>query len=502
MRDLIDALHYRAGASGGMPAFDDGVARLSYAALAGRVAGAAEELRNLPSIGSTIGVLGGNQVDWVVAQLAGWCAGKIVVPLPTFFRVSQLQFLARDAGVSFILATADMVATARLLGIPFAPIPDRRAAVLPASGAGGQIVYTSGSTDRPKGVLLKSGQMMWTAEALARAIGATSDDSYLSALPLALLLETICAVMIPILVGARARLEPALAASLGEDAAFPISEAVARHRPSCMVLVPDLLARWTEQLAAARAKAPDALRCVAVGGAAVSPGLAQEARALGIPVYEGYGLTECGSVVALNRPGGRKPGTVGRPLPGLELRVEKGEIVVRGPSVMDGYLNGAEARNVWRTGDLGALDADGFLTVRGRRDNLIVLPTGRNVSPEWIESLIASDPRIAHCVVDHVEGPHLTAILVPTARGAQWLDETSGDEVRAMIAGRCREAPAYAIPRQFVVLAAAELARFGLFTGNGRIRRKALLASYAAMLRPPGRAPSPTACGSTIDDPA
>jgi long-subunit acyl-CoA synthetase (AMP-forming) len=490
MRELFDALHYRAAIAGNSLAFDDGISRLDYAALASRVAGAAEELRAVSPSPTVIGVLGGNHIDWIIGQLAGWYAGKTVVPLPPFFRVSHLRHLARDAGVSYVWTTLDMVGTARLLGIPFDPIPDRLTSVVPTpSASAGQIAYTSGSTGEPKGVLLESGQMMWTAQALARAIAARSDDSYLSVLPLALLLETICAVMVPILVGARVRLETAFAANFDEGAAFPLAELVAKHRPSCIVLVPQLLQSWIAQLNEARTKAPDSLRFVAVGGAAVSPALAQEAWELGIPAYEGYGLSECGSVVALNRPDARRPGTVGKPLPGLDIRIESGEIVVRGASVMDGYLHGAPARGVCATGDVGEIDASGFLTVRGRRDNLIVTPMGRNISPEWIESLILSDPRIAHCVVAHVEGPHLTVILVPALRDEEWFEQASHEAIGAMVTGCCRDAPAYAVPRQFVVAPAAELARFGLMTGNGRIRRKALLEAYSALLAPERGAP-------------
>jgi len=491
MRELFDALHYRAGVAGDSLAFDDGIDRLDYAALARRVAGAAEELRAVSPSSAVIGVLGGNRVDWVVGQLAGWYAGRTVVPLPPFFRVSHLRHLARDAGVSYVWTTLDMVGTARLLGIPFAPIPDRLSSVVPAPSANaGQIIYTSGSTGEPKGVLLKSGQTMWTAQALARAIAARSDDSYLSVLPLALLLETICAVMVPILAGAAVRLETAFAANFGEGATFPLAALVATHRPSCMALVPQLLQTWIAQLNEARATAPDSLRFVAVGGAAVCPALAQEAFRLGIPVYEGYGLSECGSVVALNRPGARRPGTVGKPLPGLDIRIENGEIVVRGAPVMDGYLHSTPARGICATGDIGEIDDSGFLTVRGRRDNLIVTPMGRNISPEWIESLILSDPRIAHCVVTHVEGPHLTAILVPAPRDEVWFEQVSHDAIGAMVTACCREAPAYAVPRHYVVAPAAELARFGLMTGNGRIRRKALLEAYAVMLAPRRSAPA------------
>ncbi len=496
MHELFEAMRRHATACGDRPAFDDGTTRLAYAALAGRVAGAAEELDAVTPAPRVIGLLGGNTVDWIVGLLAGWYAGASVVPLPAFFRVSQLRHVVQDAGIAHLLTTSDMVGTARLLGVPFAPIADRQASFRPPVGAeGAQIIYTSGSTGHPKGVLLQGAQMQWSAKAIAGAIAARADDAYLSVLPLPLLLETICAVMIPLLVGAPVRLEPRFAAGFEPAAGLTVADVAAAHRPTCMVLVPELLAQWVAQLTKAGARAPDRLRFVAVGGAAVPGALAQQAWDLGIPVHEGYGLSECGSVVALNRPGERKPGTVGKPLAGLDVRIDEGEIVVRGPSVMDRYLRGAPARGLWRTGDAGEIDADGFLAVRGRLDNILVTPTGRNINPEWIESLLLADSRIAYCMVTHVEGPHLAAILVPKAQHEHWFEHASADEISALIADCSREAPGYATPRHFAVVPASELVRFGLLTGNGRLRRKPMLEAYATLLKSRGGAPAAVAQG-------
>lgn len=485
MHELFAALGRHASAPAGRPAFDDGIARLDHAVLARRVAGAAEEFATLAPSAGVVGLLGGNGVDWIVGLLAAWYAGRTVVPLPPFFRPPQLRHVVQDAGVAHVLTTAEMMATARLLGVPVSLIGDRQAGFHPAGdGAPAQIVYTSGSTGQPKGVLLGGAQMLWSAAAMARAIAAKADDTYLSLLPLPLLLETICAVMVPLLVGASVRLEPGFAAVLGAGHGLGIAALAAAHQPSCIVLVPELLAQWVMQLRAGALRAPDSLRFVAVGGAAVPLALAEQAWALGIPVHEGYGLSECGSVVALNRPGERKPGTVGQPLPGLDLRIEEGEIVVRGPSVMERYLHGALAQGQWRTGDAGEIDANGFLTVRGRLDNVLVTPLGRNVSPEWIESLLLADLRLAYCLVTHVTGPHLTAILVPKPPHQVWFGRASPDELAAFVAERTREAPGYATPRHVAVMPASDLVRFGLLTGNGRLRRKAALEVWRAALKP------------------
>jgi len=477
MHELFAALRHRAANTGGALAFDDGTTRLDFAGLAGRVAAAAEALRPLDPT-AIVGVLGGNRVESVIAQLAAWHAGKMAVPLPPFFSIPQLRLLAADAGLSLILAAPGAIETARQLDLPVIPISDRIAAwPEPAVIGAGQIIYSSGTTGQPKGVLFAGGQLLWSARALSDAMLATMADAYFSVLPLALLLETLCAILIPILAGASVRFEPALAAGLGDIDGGAMAMAVALSRPSCMVLVPHLLAEWVRAITRGGPRPPDSLRFVAVGGAPLAPVLAEKAWRLGIPVHEGYGLSECGSVVALNRPGERKPGTVGKPLTGLDVTVRDREIVVTGPPVMDGYLNSPRIRKAWRTGDIGEIGADGYLTVNGRRDHILVTPLGRNINPEWIEALLTADLRVACSLVTHVTGPHLTALLVPSPSEEAWFDCAAPEDIGALIEICCAEAPYYAVPRHAVVVPARELIGRGLFTASGRLRRREVLDS-------------------------
>ena len=226
------------------------------------------------------------------------------------------------------------------------------------------------------------------------------------------------------------------------------------------------------QLTAAQKRAPADLRFVAVGGAAVPAAVARNARALGIPVYEGYGLSECASVVAVNTPFAAMGGTVGKPLPGLEVTIEDSEIVVEGPSVMDGYLHGAETPRRWRTGDVGSLDACGFLTVSGRKDNLIVTPFGRNLSPEWIETLILGDPRVGACVLSQTGEPaSLVLLIVPSRLDDVWFRSTKQEAIADLISVALKDAPAYAHPKKASVLSRDEASALQLFTANGRPRR-------------------------------
>ncbi|MGD0184791.1 MAG: AMP-binding protein [Roseiarcus sp.] len=471
MRMLFDAIRQNAASAGDAVAVGDGRETLTRRDLLCRIAGLAG---TLPPQARVVGLFAANGVDWAVAQLACALAGKIVVPLPTFFSPAQLGHIARDSGVELILATPATAPCASPSGAAVRLIEPSRAngeTAEPAAGFG-QIVYTSGTTGQPKGVRHESGQIVWSAKALAAATGARESDVYLSVLPLPLLLETICAVFAPALVGARVHFETGLAEAVGRGEAAGLADAFEAQRPTTSVLVPELLKSWVGELAQSGRRAPPSLRFVAIGGAPVPAQAAEAAWRLGIPAYEGYGLSECCSVVAVNRIGERRAGAVGRPLDGLAVSIDAGEIVVDGPTVTDGYLGQAPAKRPWRTGDLGAIDDDGFLRVLGRKDNVLVTAFGRNVCPEWIETMLLGDPRVAFCaVVGHGEA-RLTALLVPSRPGAEWFARATPDDLDDFVRRCCAGAPDYARPRATTVVSLADALQRELLTANGRIRRR------------------------------
>jgi long-chain acyl-CoA synthetase len=188
---------------------------------------------------------------------------------------------------------------------------------------------------------------------------------------------------------------------------------------------PAMRQRWDELTTTVVARVRHSLglgKCVtAIGGSApVPPDVALFACAFGIPLLEGYGLTETSCVITMNQPGDYRIGTVGKPVPGVEVRVgEGGEIQTRSPLNTTGYLGLAEATEAlftpdgWlRTGDLGEIDADGFVSITGRAKELIITAYGKNIAPVPIESLLKKHPLITQALVVGEGRPFLSALLV------------------------------------------------------------------------------------------
>src|SRR5882757_596907 len=255
MRQLFESMKRHASEAGELLAVSDEHGQLSRRELFARVLALAADLKGQPR---TIGICAPNGIGWVIAQLACALAGKIVVPLPTFFSPAQLGHVVRDASVELILASEQTAPLAAQSGVPIKLIDIHRVgAVLPDVIDGfGQIIYTSGSTGQPKGVRHLSGQIAWSAAALASATGASARDSYLSVLPLPLLLETICSVFIPTLLGANVHFNAGLAERSARGDARGISKAFELNQPTTSVVVPQLLKQWVGELQAVGSRAP------------------------------------------------------------------------------------------------------------------------------------------------------------------------------------------------------------------------------------------------------
>jgi long-subunit acyl-CoA synthetase (AMP-forming) len=210
----------------------------------------------------------------------------------------------------------------------------------------------------------------------------------------------------------------------------------------------------------------------------VSGELLGRAAAAGLPIFEGYGLSECASVVCLNTPDAAHRGSVGKPLPHSVVSVdENGEIHVAG-AVMSGYVGGQPHAPdaAIATGDLGEIDPDGFVYVRGRRKNLIINSYGRNLSPEWIESELAQESAIGQAVVFGEARERLVALIAPLHPG---VSETVIAECVARANARL---PAYARVARFLMLDERPSVANGLATGNGRPRRRQIQERFAPII--------------------
>jgi long-chain acyl-CoA synthetase len=248
------------------------------------------------------------------------------------------------------------------------------------------------------------------------------------------------------------------------------------YQPNSLILLPQIL----QGLVAATSvgySLPGSLQFMAVGGGKTPAALIQKARAQGIPVCEGYGLSECASVVSLNAPQSDLPGSVGKPLDARALKIEEGVIKVRNRG-FQGYLDQDEqGKEEWiDTGDLGYLDENGFLFITGRKKNLLISSFGRNISPEWIESELSLCPHIHQLMVIGDAQPWCAAILVPRTA------DTDPLLISSYIARANQSLPDYARIHKFILANEPFSVANQLLTTNGRLRRAAIMSSYASAI--------------------
>ncbi|MET0679446.1 MAG: AMP-binding protein [Burkholderiales bacterium] len=457
------------------------------AALAGRVERLAAALRHALPRPRMLGVLADNGPDWLIVDRAAERIGLPLVPLPAFFTAAQLRHAVDATGMDALFCeTAD---AARALGFRQAGTPDgvslpwyRRPAEPVALPAGtSKITFTSGTTGTPKGVCLSAAQQRSVADALVAATRGLGIERHLSLLPLPVLLENVAGAYAPMLAGATCCVPPLAEVGLRGATAFdPLAclAAIERWQAHSVILLPQMMIALTAALEAG-ARPPSQLRFAAVGGAKVAPSHVARARSAGLPAYEGYGLSECASVVALNVPGADLPGSVGRALSHVDVRIgDDGEILVSRAGFL-GYL-GAErkpGRSAWlRTGDLGRLDAAGFLHVEGRRKHLLITSFGRNVAPEWPEAELLAGTAIGQAVVFGDARPRLCAVIVPR------IPAVSDAAIEAEVCRANCRLPDYAQVAFWLRADAPFSAETGFATANGRIRRDAVWSRYGASL--------------------
>ena len=382
-----------------------------------------------------------NRPEWGIAFLAIAHAGGVAVPLDVRHTVEFGQKIVAQTGAKLVIASRQTEASARQLGLPIVfveSIPDlaRRSAPLPPATVTrdtlAEIVFTSGTTGEPKGAMLTHGNLMTNATTMTRVMSFDEKDRLLSVLPLSHLYEQVLGFLGPMVVGASivypVSRQPAVLIRTFRD--FKVS--VLLIVPQGLRLLDAAIERRVDQSGkrasfdrahrwARRAPRPvrrllfrpvlgefgGRLHTIGVGASALEVDVAQRWTEMGVDVLQGYGATEMGPVISFTRPERNVLGTVGEPIPGVEVRIaEDGEILARGPGRFLGYWKKPDATaaaidgNGWyHTGDLGAITAEGMLTFRGRKKDMLALPDGQKVYAEDVEAILRDDGRVNDAAV-------------------------------------------------------------------------------------------------------
>ncbi|MCB9543452.1 MAG: AMP-binding protein [Myxococcales bacterium] len=421
------------------------------------------------------------------------------------------------------------------------------------------VVYTSGTTGDPKGALLTGRNALGIAPAVCQFLGVTRDDALLSYLPLCHVAEKIFTFFTPLTAGCVVhfgesietvredlaevsptvflgvpriweKMHAAVVLRMKDSSplkrtlyhrALAAGHAIARRRREGTAGVIDAIRWWLadflvyrplqERLGLRRCRIP------ITGAAPIAPEIIEWFHAIGVRILEGYGQTECAGVSHCNPPGRARIGTVGLTLPGLECRTaDDGEVLVRGPAVFAGYLHAPDAtaatlRDGWlHTGDIGLIDPDGYLSITGRKKEIIITAGGKNLSPEKIENALKTSPYIKEAVAIGDRRKFVGALIQiePAAVGdyatrnaiayTSFADLTARPEVVALIERELRarnERLARVEQVRVFRLFDKELHQDdGELTATQKVRRRAITEKYAALIEDMfrgGAAPAP-----------
>ncbi len=368
----------------------------------------------------------GDSPHWAAAYFGILARGAIVVPLNPNSTPEQLDRIAASADPKLVvlsrrrpwpgspMAALELEAASEALGA-MTEAPGEE----PGPGRLAEIVYTSGTTGDPKGVILTHANLLANLEATAKAVPLRAEDHVLSLVPLFHMFGQMTSLLCPLWHGSAVTYLPS-------PSSRAIRETLAHTPATHLIAVPEFLNRVMDRLEAKlapiprfarpllrapiRARISRTLRAVLCGGAALDPEVERKWRALGLEVLQGYGLTETSPIISANTRDAHRLGSVGKPLKGVEVKLTRdGEILVQGPNVTPGYFRDpARTQEVFqdgwfRTGDAGRLDEEGFLYVFGRKKYLILTASGENVYPEDLEAELRKIPGVKDSAVVGLE---------------------------------------------------------------------------------------------------
>ncbi|WP_420750016.1 AMP-dependent synthetase/ligase [Rhodococcus sp. O3] len=379
--------------------------------------------------GARVAIRAATSYRAILADLAVACAGAVSVPVYAPTRDDEVRGLARhcdaaltvtdrgvDAHVLHIDRLAELAADGdALLGTEPDAVDARIAEVTPDSAA--CLIYTACDDGSAKGAILSHGAVAYTARAMAEVGMIGPRDLQLLWLPLShvfgrALLFVAMQVGLPTAVDGRAD---------------RVVENLRSVRPTFLGSVPHVLAKIGAAAAADTSALGGRLRFLISGSARLPRDLAKRFEDLGVPVFEGYGITETAGPVCVNRPDAHKPGSVGLPLPGTEIRIaDDCELLIRGPSLMTGYHADPAATAAaldddgwFHTGDCATIDADGFVSMRGRKKDVFKTTTGKYVAPNAIAERFRALCPGAEIVVVGEGRSHCVGLIFPGDHGAE-----------------------------------------------------------------------------------
>lgn len=421
------------------------------------------------------------EIDQVATEL-GW----VIVPVPHFFSVQQIQYLINQSAIDCVWCAPEALMFWQQMGFkgqtqntdaePPCYFLSRTVEVKQSLPVGThKITFTSGTTSEPKGVCLSYAHLNRVGQSLAEAVANLGITNHISLLPYSILLENMAAVYAHRFVDLEIISLPMAEVGMTGSGQLDIAtmfQMIKTQAAESMIMMPQMLKQLVQYLTA-HPQDVSFIKFIAVGGAVCAVSLIEQAQQMGLPVYQGYGISECGSVVSLCGPDDT-PGSVGKTLPHCELDFTAAhEIRVKGPLFL-GYLGVSESdpNGIFYTGDIGRLDQQGCLHITGRKKNLIINSFGRNILPDWIEGELLALPGVQQAAVYGNDQPFLTALCVTALNQAQ-LD--------AAISGMNQQLPDYANIRKAVKVPAFTAVN-GQLTASGKIKAQVIFEQHKNLL--------------------
>ncbi len=473
----------------------------------------AELLRGLGlEPGDRVAQVSENRYEWIVTDLAIHLAGLVHVPIHVTLSPEQIAEQIVDSGSRLVFVSKHDLLNQLTVHLPpeivcsvheehdtheigaglelQKQLPPAPRPQPPAPASLATILYTTGTTGRPRGVMLTHDNLATNAAAVVEAFDRGQDDTRLCVLPLSHIYARTCDLYSWVFNGSR------LVLAEGRET---LARDLQIAKPHAINAVPFLYQRIADRIREAGGDERTALRnffgsradMLNCGGAPLAPEVEAWYADHGMPILIGYGLTETSPVVSISTQQAHRCGAVGKLLRDVEVRIaDDGEILVRGPNVMHGLWRNEEATNEmiidgwFHTGDLGSLDSDGFLFIRGRKKELIVLSTGKKVVPTRVELLLATSPLIEQAAVFGDGQCGLVALLVPSANGASTGESNEAKlarfqaEVNRCLASAAHEEQVHyfhVIDRPFAI-------EHGEMTGKLSLRRTVIAQNFAKEL--------------------